>query len=98
MKMKSAALAMAAVCIAGSLLPMAAAADTTYDPCDVNRDGTVSVIDTVTISQYLLGVFYVDDPSVMDANQNLIVDVADSQCIQAKIVGLSYTCSFTSAS
>ncbi len=73
-------------------LPAAA----TYDPCDVNRDGRVSIQDVIYLNQYLMGYFYVSDPSVLDANQNYIVDIADSYCVLAETVAQTYSWEFYS--
>ncbi len=81
--------AMAAL-LASAALP--AAAD--YDVRDVNRDGQVSMADAIYLNRYLMGNFSLSDPSVLDANQNLIIDHADSQCIQAYLIDLTYACTF----
>ncbi|MBQ7004132.1 MAG: hypothetical protein IJN57_09250 [Oscillospiraceae bacterium] len=87
-RMKSlAAIAVIGAMVSGmGALPAAA----TYDPCDVNRDGTVSIQDSIYINRYLMGHFSVADPSVLDANQNLIISYADSQCVLASLTGSNY--------
>ena len=62
-------------------LPAAA----TYDPCDVNRDGTVSIQDSIYVNRYLMGYFYLSDPSVLDASGNDVIDAADSACVLAAL-------------
>lgn len=56
-------------------------ADTQYD-CDVNGDGSVTISDVQIVNKYLMGVGYVSAPSVLDVNENLIVDYADAQCVR----------------
>ncbi len=62
-------------------LPTAAA----YDPCDVNRDGRVSIQDSIYVNRYLMGYFYLSDPSVLDATGNDVIDAADSACVLAAL-------------
>jgi len=71
-------------------LPAAA----TYDPCDVNRDGTVSIQDVIYLNRYLMGHFSVTDVSVLDANQNLIIDEADAYCVLAYLTDSVYSWEF----
>ncbi len=81
------ALAVIGAMISGmGALPTAAA----YDPCDVNRDGKVSIQDSVYINRYLMGHFSVADPSVLDANQNYVISYADSECVLASLTGVMY--------
>ncbi len=84
-----------AIAVIGAMVSaMGALPAAAYDPCDVNRDGTVSMQDMIYLNRFMMGDFYVSSLSVMDANQNLIVDVADSYCILAKLTGVTYTCQF----
>ncbi len=98
---------MAMVCGLSAVVSVSASADefgdpesdkiasmTTYDPCDVNHDGNVSIVDVICINRYLGGTEAVLHPSYLDANGNNIVDVADMQKILATLVELSYTWNF----
>ena len=57
---------------------------------DINCDNTVDIMDVMTLNQYLMGVYYVDDISRMDVNQNKIVDVVDSQMLLAYTIGAPF--------
>ena len=84
----AAALASAVMCFQ-SVVDMSAA--TQYDPCDVNLDGAVSIVDVVFISRYVGGLATVADVSQLDADQNLIVNELDARCVLAKLVGNMYS-------
>ncbi|MBR6618037.1 MAG: hypothetical protein IKL00_09245 [Oscillospiraceae bacterium] len=90
MKTKARILApvLSAVCLL-CMMPMGAGA-TNYD-CDVNGDGSEDILDSIALNRYLMGQYYVSDPSVMDVNGNLIVDVADSYCIMACVTDCDYS-------
>lgn len=79
----------------GSAIPLSVSA-VSYDPCDINHDGKVNSLDIVMINRYLTGMSACKNYNQLDANQNLIVDVCDVYCVQAKVVGLSYNASFYS--
>ena len=57
---------------------------------DINRDNSVDIMDVMALNQYLMGVYYVDDISRMDVNQNLIVDTVDSQMLLAYTIDLPF--------
>lgn len=82
----------AAVMLCGAVMSVGVSA-AVYD-CDVNNDGAVNMLDTITLNQYLLGGFYVNDPSIFDVNGNYIIDTADSNCIMATITGNTYEITF----
>ncbi len=90
-RQRLAAAVVAAATLGSMMVPTGAAA---YDRRDVNRDGVVNVLDTITLNRYLAGMFYVDNPSIMDANQNYLIDVADVHCIMAYTINASYTCTY----
>ena len=69
---------------------------TTYDNCDVNRDGVVNVRDISAISRYREGNVYVPDYSQLDADKNLVINSMDEQCVLAKVMGYSYSSSYYS--
>lgn len=79
----------------GSAIPLSVSA-VSYDPCDVNHDGSVNTLDTVVINRYLTGMSAYQNYNQFDANQNLIVDAEDSYCVLAKALGLSYNINFYS--
>ncbi|MDE6776781.1 MAG: trypsin-like peptidase domain-containing protein, partial [Oscillospiraceae bacterium] len=81
--------------LVGGAIPMSASA-VTYDPCDVNHDGSVDILDVLSINRYLSGQKTVKDYNQLDANKNLIVDSTDADYVMAKVTGLSYTASFYS--
>ena len=66
----------------------------TYDPCDVNHDGDVDIMDYIRISKYLDGSQGVVHIEYLDANCNFIVDLADAKRIWAEIFGHNYSSSF----
>lgn len=88
---KMLAMLSAAAVLCGSAVSMQVGAVNNYD-CDVNNDGSVDILDTMAVNQYLLGVFYVSDPAVMDVNGNLIVDQADAYCVMSAITHSPYAC------
>lgn len=86
---------LSAVCLL-CMVPMGVGA-TNYD-CDVNGDGSEDILDSIALNRYLMGQYYVSDPSVMDVNGNWVVDHADAQCIMAEVSHSSYTWSFVDLS
>ena len=66
----------------------------TYDPCDVNHDGDVDIMDYIRITKYLDGSQGVVHIEYLDANCNFIVDLADAKRIWAEIFGHNYSSSF----
>lgn len=68
-----------------------AEAATAYHSCDVNRDGTIDIMDVISFNKCLLGKEYMSDFNRLDADRNGIINRADGQCIMAKIVNNSYT-------
>lgn len=96
-KFKSAMAALTAIltCISsGSIISFASG--TTYDPCDINRDGTVTIVDSLIIRRYLSGSLHCQNYNQLDANQNLTIDVTDAECVQANLAHLSYSCGYYS--
>jgi hypothetical protein len=91
MKRKLTAL-LAAAAMAFAVVPCSAAAD--YDPKDTDHDGDVDIMDVIFLNRCLIGSRYVTDVSILDANQNLIVDSLDSKCIMASLVDLTYAVEF----
>ncbi len=85
------ALALSAVSLL-CVMPLGAGA-TNYD-CDVNGDGSEDILDNIALNRYLMGQYYVSDPSVMDVNGNFLIDVADTNCVMAEITHSSYTCTY----
>lgn len=65
-----------------------------YDPCDVNHDGSVDIMDVIRLNKYLGGTEAVLHPNYLDANGNKIVDIADTEKVLATVVETSYTWSF----
>ena len=53
---KMIAAVMAVLCMTGAMPAMTSSAS--YDPCDVNHDGTVNMVDVVAINQHLTGYRY----------------------------------------
>lgn len=78
--------AIAAVTLATSV-GMFQVSATTYDNCDVNRDGVVNVTDLILLEKYLSGIFSVSNYNQLDVNKSLTVDAVDSECIAAKLTG-----------
>lgn len=68
-----------------------AEATTAYHSCDVNRDGTIDIMDVISFNKCLLGKEYMSDFNRLDADRNGIINRADGQCIMVKIVNNSYT-------
>lgn len=68
----------------------------TYDPCDVNHDGNVTIADVILIEKYLSGDYYCATYNQFDANQNLIIDHSDSDMIMAAVVHNSYVSAYYS--
>ncbi|MBQ8926693.1 MAG: hypothetical protein IJ055_00275 [Oscillospiraceae bacterium] len=92
MKRKSLTALLAAAVMAFAMVPCRAAAD--YDPKDADRDGDVDIMDVIFINRCLIGTHYVTDVSILDANENLIVDSLDSRCIMNYLVDLTYHVEF----
>lgn len=69
-----------------------------YDPCDVNHDNLVNMADALCINSYLNGNLYCPNYNQLDANRDLSVDVKDRECVQAKILQLSYNSYYYSKS
>ncbi len=90
-RQRLAAAVVAAATLGSMMVPTGAGA--AYN-CDVNRDGVVNVLDTIAINRYLAGLFYVNNPAIMDADGNQIINAADSICVQAHTIGLTYTYQF----
>ncbi|MGN0613795.1 MAG: dockerin type I domain-containing protein [Porcipelethomonas sp.] len=74
----------------------AVSADSSYDNCDVDRDGRVSIADQLVISKYLAGVYSIANYNQLDTNQNLVVDYADAECILARLLGRTYSSAYLS--
>ncbi len=85
---KFVAFAMAAVSLF-SLTPMGAGA--TYDPCDVNHDGSVDMTDLIAINHHLLGSKYYTNYDQLDANRSHTVDKADATCVMSKLTQTTYS-------
>ena len=84
-KRRMTAIALAA-CMLGSIAPLGASAAEYVAAYDANQDGSVTINDVIMISQYLMGCYYVDDPSTLDADQNLVINSVDALCIQSHLV------------
>ena len=89
------AAAVVAAATLGSMMVPTGAGAATYDVrYDVNQDGTVNILDSIVLNQYLAGLYYVSAPIQMDMNGNLIIDGADSECLVSYILDVNYTCTF----
>ena len=51
---KKAITALAVLSLVGGAIPVSVSA-ATYDPCDVNHDGSVDILDVTSINRYLSG-------------------------------------------
>ncbi len=91
------ALALAA-CMLGSAAPLGVSAVDYVAAYDANQDGSVTINDVIMISRYMMGNFYVNDPSTLDADQNLVVTIEDATCVQTYLVRRDYTISFVTES
>ncbi|MBQ3566449.1 MAG: trypsin-like peptidase domain-containing protein [Oscillospiraceae bacterium] len=76
-----------ATLLTGTAFPVSA---TTYDQCDLNKDGYVGVADAAIFNKYLAGSYYVPNYNILDFNKSLTVDAADAEYIYAKLYGTSY--------
>ena len=85
---------LAILCSTSSLVSMKTVA--TYDPCDVNHDGNITILDAIIVSQYLSGNVRGNEYNQLDANMNLLVDYEDFKCVLAAVTELSYSASFYS--
>lgn len=86
---KVVAAVMAVTCLSSVTAPLSSTA--TYDPCDVNRDGSVNMGDVLCLNKHLLGVLYYTDYNQLDANQSHTVDATDVNCVMQKALNMSYT-------
>lgn len=77
-----AAVSAAVVICVSSAVSVSATAPAGYD---INGDGTVSVSDVVYINQALMGKWKPTDISVLDVNQNGVVDDLDRMSIMAYV-------------
>lgn len=93
---KKAAIGITAIIAFISYSGLTAYAD--YDPCDVNHDNSVTMADAIYIAYYLNGNLYCPNYNQLDANRDLSVDVKDKECVQAKILQLSYSSYYYSKS
>lgn len=96
-RFKTAVAALTAIltCISsGSIISFASG--TAYDPCDVNKDGSVTIVDSLVIRRYLSGNLHCQNYNQLDANRNLTVDVTDAECVQAKLAHLAYSSGYYS--
>jgi len=84
-KMLAVCSAMAMLC--GAMTTMSAGA---VFNCDVDGDGEVSIVDAMVINRYRLGDCFVDDPSIMDVDGNLVITSGDAQCVIAATIGMQY--------
>jgi len=83
---------LAAIAVIGAMVSgMGALPAAAYDPCDVNQDGTVSMIDVIAINQHLAGTRYFTDYNKLDANRSHTIDKTDSNCVLQKLVANSYS-------
>ena len=82
----------AMICSMSISMPLSASA--TYDSCDVNHDGVVSLTDVVAVNLFLLGTHYYTNYNQLDANNSHIIDYADTKCILCKLIDASYSCCF----
>ena len=98
-KLVSAVLAMA--CGIGLAVPVGVSAEglfpgdnlttTIYSSADINRNGSVEIMDSIAVSRYLIGHHFINSPQLMDADRNHIVSKADLQAVTAKVVEMGYT-------
>ena len=98
-KLVSAVLAM--VCGIGLAVPVGVSAEglfpgdnlttTIYSSADINRNGSVEIMDSIAVSRYLIGHHFINSPQLMDADRNHIVSKADLQAVTAKVVEMGYT-------
>lgn len=86
---KTFATVIAFMCLMNVTTPMSSMA--TYDPCDVNRDGRVSIADALAINKQLSGVQYATNYHLLDANQSHTIDATDANCVMQKAMGNSYS-------
>ncbi len=84
------ALAVSTACLCCSVTSLIASADTQYD-CDVNGDGSVTIADVQIVNKFVMGAGSLADPSVLDVNENMVVDYADVQCTMAHALQMSYS-------
>ncbi len=90
MKTRKALAAMLAVlCMTGTM--PATTSSASFDPCDVNHDGSVDIVDALTINQHLMGVIYYREYNQLDANRSHTVDSADSRCVLNAAINNSYS-------
>lgn len=82
--------AITAICLGSMIAPFSVGA-VTYDPCDVNHDGTVDISDVIVINQHLSGAKYFRNYSQLDANRSHTVDAADANCVMRKTIKGSYS-------
>lgn len=83
--------ALAAALLLGSIAVPLSAGAVTYDPCDVNHDGSVDISDVIAINQYLCGAKYFRNYNQLDANRSHTVDAADAQCVLCKVTKVDYS-------
>lgn len=98
----------AMVCSTGAAMPISALAEgvypddrgisPSYNTADINRNGTVDLMDLLSINGYVLCNRYVANTSFMDTNRNRVVSYADVQHVGAKMVENSYVCNVDGSS
>lgn len=86
---KMIAAVMAVLCMTGAMPAMTSSAS--YDPRDVNHDGTISTLDVIAINHHLAGTKYYLEYNQLDANQSHTVDYADSRCVLNATINNSYS-------
>ncbi len=54
------------------------------------RNSTCDILDVMMVNRYMLGAFFVDDPSIMDVDGNYIITSSDAKCVMAATMGQYY--------
>lgn len=86
---KTLAAVLAALCVTSSIPAVISSAS--YDIRDVNRDGSVDILDVLAINQHLMGAKYYLEYDRLDANQSHTVDAADAKCVMNATIGIDYS-------
>ncbi len=86
---KTLAAVLAALCVTSSIPAVISSA--AYDNHDVNRDGSVDMLDVLAINQHLMGSKYYMEYNRLDVNQSHTVDAVDANCVLNKILGIDYS-------
>ncbi len=89
----SAVSVMCGVCICLPISVIAVDSARTYDPCDVNQDGSVDIMDVIRLDRYLTGEVSIlpTSISVLDAYADKVVNAADSMYVFYAAIGTTST-------